>query len=79
MSNGNFVFSTFISGEESFVVINSPVEEAMEVSSPGPAMKPGDGYTWSRQVCKIQNMENMKYLFFVLACVPGQADHAHSF
>jgi len=37
-------------GEESFVVINSPVEEAMEVSSPGPAMKPGDGYTWSRQL-----------------------------
>jgi WD40 repeat protein len=37
-------------GDESFVVINSPVEEAIEVSSPGPAMKPGDGYTWSRQL-----------------------------
>lgn len=36
--------------DDSFVVINSPVEEAMEVSSPGPAMRPGDGYTWSRQV-----------------------------
>ena len=39
-----------ITADDSFVVINSPVEEGVEVSSPGPVMKPGDGYTWSRQV-----------------------------
>ena len=26
------------------------VEEGVEVEAPGPAMRPGDGYTWSRQV-----------------------------
>ena len=35
----------------------------MEVSSPGPAMKPGDGYTWSRQVCKIEDIENIDICF----------------
>ena len=32
------------SSDSSFVVVHSPVH------GPGPAMKPGDGYTWCRQV-----------------------------
>merc|ERR1719158_1569227 len=37
--------------EESFVVIDpGQGDEGVEAVSPGPAMRPGDGYTWSRQL-----------------------------
>ena len=36
--------------DDSFVVVEGPVEEGVEVLDSGPAMMPGDGYMWSRQL-----------------------------
>jgi hypothetical protein len=42
--------SVTCTSDESFVVVEGPVEEGVEVLDSGPAMMPGDGYMWSRQL-----------------------------